>query len=284
MTACSRHPDDDVVVRYVTNDLPDVEQSGFEDHMFACDACLARVEWYQSAQLALAARSEPATPVLAFPAPGAAASAGRPVTRLLLAAAATLVVGTGAALWLRGVPDAERVPALQASRQEPASASPLAMAEARFEEMEGPPADSRSASALKLAVLAMVTPPPYLPITTRGDSGDASFATGMAAYVREDWPAASQALREVGTPAAQFYRGVAELMRGDARAAAAVLDAARISGQQPYARESQFYLAKAALHAGDLAGARTWLTAARDADAGPSREAERLLAALADVR
>ena len=56
---CTRYPDDDVVVRYVTSDLAEPERSSFEDHMFACDVCLERVERYQHAQEALATRELP---------------------------------------------------------------------------------------------------------------------------------------------------------------------------------------------------------------------------------
>jgi hypothetical protein len=130
----------------------------------------------------------------------------------------------------------------------------------------------------------MVTPPPYLTMTTRGaDSPSARFAEGMAAYTRRDWAAAARALATVDTPEARFYQGVADLMRGDAASAIQSLEAARDSGVQPYARESLFYLGKASLQQGAVAQARSAFTATRQAGASTSAEAGRLLASLSEI-
>lgn len=273
MGSCTRYPDDDLRVRYVTGDLPEPEQSAFEDHMFACDACLGRVEWYQSAQGDLATRPVPASGrAVSDPAMGLA----RPSRGWVLTAlAAIALLLLGGAFWLPRTSTRTGVQRAATTSDMPPAAR------------DGAPSQRRSATALEVAVLAMVTPPPYLPTTRRRsehpDPPAPSFKAGMDAYVRQDWPAASRALRDVQAPEAQFYRGVAELMRGDAAAAVEALEAARASGRQPYARESQFYLAKAALRTGDAAKAREWLTAAQRAEAGPPGEAARLLDALADL-
>ena len=67
---------------------------------------------------------------------------------------------------------------------------------------------------------------------------------------------ASRDLAAIDTTEARFYKGIADLMRGDGPAAVAALGVVRASGQQPYARESQFYLGKAALQRGDVAAAQ----------------------------
>jgi hypothetical protein len=105
----------------------------------------------------------------------------------------------------------------------------------------------------------------------------------MQAYVKADWALASRTLAGVATPEARFYQGIADLMRGDAPGALTALEAARETGQQPYARESVFYLGKAALQRGDVAAARTALLAARASGAGPTGEADRLIALLAEL-
>ena len=94
---------------------------------------------------------------------------------------------------------------------------------------------------------------------------------------------ASRTLREIDTPQARFYQGVADLMRGETATAVAALESVRTSARHPYARESLFYLGKAALQQGDVRKAREWFTAARDANAGPEREAARLLAELDEI-
>ncbi len=274
MTPCARYPDDDVVMRYVAGDLADSDSATFEDHLFACDACLARVERYQAAQQVLAARELPAMPTV-VPTLAVRPGLSRSRWRIVTAVAATLVLGLGgAAVWRTSTAPGPSAPIEAAQAQTPVAPKVT----------DTPAVDGPAATSLRVAVLAMVTPPPYLPMVTRGAADmPTGFVAGMDAYVRGDWPAAARALAGVESPEARFYRGIAELMRGSADAATAAFEGARASGQQPYARESLFYLGKVALQRGDLAGARTWLVAARDADAGPSGEARRLLAALDDL-
>ncbi|HTV02540.1 MAG TPA: hypothetical protein VMF13_18470 [Luteitalea sp.] len=269
---CTRYPDDDVVVRYVTGELAEPEQSAFEDHMFACDGCLARVERYQLAQGSLAGRELPAMPT-AVPSTGDRAQPGmRQVSWWALGAVAAAIVAVLAGM-------------LFVRRQAPA---PTAVAQASTPtttpEPEAISAGTRSGGALRVAVLAMVTPPPYLSITTRGDTpSDKVFTAGMNAYTRGDWAGASRGLRGITSPQGRFYLGIADLMRGDAAAAATSLEAVKASGRLPYARESLFYLGKAALQRGDVAGARELFVAARDAGAGPGGEAARLVRAIDEL-
>lgn len=267
MSACPCYPDDEVALRYVTSDLAEPERVAFEDHLFACDHCLARVERYQMAQQELSRVGLPAPPAATVGDLPRAATSPRPLAWLMLGAlaASLLIVVAGWSMW----PRPSDLDAPQgAERVEPA---PLAA-----------PAAGPSSIALRVAVLAMVTPPAYVTLTTRG-TADSRFATAMQSYVRADWPAASRGLAPLEGPEARFYKGVADLMRGDTAEAIAAFEAAGKSGQQPYARESLFYLGKAALQHGDVAAARPLLTSARDAGAGPAGEAERLLAALSEL-
>lgn len=270
MSACLRYPDDEVILRYVTGDLPDPEQGEFEDHLFGCDTCLARVERYQTAQGVLSDRPLSAGPALVPTAGTATTTPSRGIPWWTLGAlAASLVL---LAVWA-------------SSRTPRPGGAPPAVSQVAVADAPAPETAShvRNDTDLNLAVLAMVTPPPYLPITTRAAGSAASLAEAMAPYTRAEWSAASRQLAAVRSPEARFYQGIADLMRGDAASAATSLEAARASGVQPYARESRFYLGKAALQRGDLAQARVELTAARDARASTAKDAAHLLAALDDL-
>ena len=284
MSACTRYPDDEVVLRYVTSDLAEPEQTAFEDHLFACDACLARVERYQAAQLDLSSRDIPALPtVVTSSRPSSASTAtGRLPWWALAAVAATLVAAVGAARTWYAPPS---VPVDQVAIGAPARApEPTpAIGEPSRTPAAVPTTTEPNSTALRLAVLAMVTPPPYLPITTRGREAAARFDRAMEAYAKQEWTSASRGLAGLDSAEATFYKGIADLMRGDAAAAEAAFEATQASGLQPYARESRFYLGKAALVRGDLAQARVRLADAQAQTAGPRGEAARLLTALDEL-
>lgn len=276
---CTRYPDDDLVMRYVTGDLAEPDQSTFEDHLFDCDTCLARVERYQAAQQVLAARELPSMPtVVAMP------TITRPPRRSawwwLAAAAAVLVVVAAGLLQVRQRP----APVPQQAEQQSAPVPEAPVTDAPDGPATGEGSTPAAARSLQFAVLAMVTPPPYVALTTRGETPAVRFATGMEAYNRHDWAAAADALRDVDTPAARFYQGIADLMRGESADAASSLEAVRTSGVSPYARESAFYLGKAALQRSDVAAARAWFTTARQEGATTAKEAARLLTALDDLQ
>ncbi len=267
MTDCTRYRDDEVALRYVTSDLAEPERTAFEDHLFACDACLTLVERYQAAQQDLSRRQLPSPPTVVL-GPDRRPVKARPLFRWMALgalAASLLVVFGGWSLW---TPESEPRPPAVARDVKPLP----------------PPAPvvGSSASALGIAVLAMVTPPAYVTITTRGTS-DTAFADAMQAYTRSDWPAASRGLAPLASPDARFYKGIADLMLGDPTGAMTSFESVRSSGRQPYARESLFYLGKAALQRGDVTAATSLLTEAREAGAGPDGEAEDLLTALAEL-
>lgn len=269
MTDCPCYRDDEVALRYVTSDLAESERTAFEDHLFACDACLTRVERYQAAQQDLSRRQLPSPPTVVL-GPDPHPAKPRPLFRwvtLGAVAASLLVVLGGWSLW---TPESESAPRPPAVARDVKPLPPAA------------PAVGSSPSALGIAVLAMVTPPAYVTITTRG-TADSAFADAMQSYTQSDWPAASRALAPLASPDARFYKGIADLMLGDPAGAVASFESVRSSGRQPYARESLFYLGKAALQRGDVPAATSLLTEARQAGAGPDGEAEDLLTALAEL-
>jgi predicted Zn-dependent protease len=135
-----------------------------------------------------------------------------------------------------------------------------------------------------LEALAIVVPPPYVPLQTRGSSNTRaqSFAAAMTRYSAKDFAGAAEQLQPLaeGAPDAahvQFFLGISQLMSGKPAAAIESLDRAAASGTAPFADEAHFYLAKAAMQTRDLARAERELTIAVEREAGPAGEAVELL-------
>jgi TolA-binding protein len=143
---------------------------------------------------------------------------------------------------------------------------------------------------VSLDALALIAPPPYVPLPTRGaDPAAAAFAGAMTNYSKKDYRAAIDGLKPIveaqpeATHAA-FFLGVSYLAAGDAADASAVLNRVAASNVSPFADEAHFYLAKAALRARDLDRAERELSIANERQAGPAGEAAKLLQALRTYR
>jgi hypothetical protein len=140
---------------------------------------------------------------------------------------------------------------------------------------------------ISLDTLALVTPPPYMPLQTRGADGGAgaAFGAAMARYSAKEYRGAIDGLKPIveaqpeASPAA-FFLGVSYLAAGEPAAASAVLNRVAASNVAPFADEAHFYLAKAALRAHDLDRAERELSLAVERQAGPQGEAGKLLQAL----
>jgi TolA-binding protein len=147
---------------------------------------------------------------------------------------------------------------------------------------EHPPAASR------LDRWALVSPPQYVPLTTRSapDPGAADsqpFSDAMAHYSAGRYRQAADRLgalaeQSPGAAHVHFFLGISELMSNNVSRARGALQRTAESGVSPYADEAHFYLAKAAIRAGDLTTAARELQIAVQRDAGPDGDAERLLA------
>jgi TolA-binding protein len=152
------------------------------------------------------------------------------------------------------------------------------------------PAPAQTRPLISLDALALITPPPYVPLPTRGaDPSAAAFASAMTSYAKKDYRGAIEGLKPIvdaqpeATHAA-FFLGVSYLAAGDAASASAVLNRVAASNVAPFADEAHFYLAKAALRAHDLDRAERELTIANERQAGPAGEAAKLLQALHTYR
>jgi TolA-binding protein len=254
----------DIAERYVTGDLTEAERVAFEDHFFACAACLARVQDLQMLQDALSQDRREA---------GAGRFRFTAFRGGWVAAAAAVLLAV--VFWSRSPSTATN------GRQ----ASPPATS-------AGPATAAQTHIAPDtLAALAVVTPPRYLALPVRSErSADAqAFDAAMKRYSSGHYEDAARLLRPLvwqsgNLPHAAFFLGVSELMNGHLDAARAALDKAVASGAKPYGDEAHFYIAKLDLRIGDVSAARRELEAAARREAGPPGEAQRLLAALQSRR
>lgn len=135
-----------------------------------------------------------------------------------------------------------------------------------------------------LETLAIVTPPPYVPLQTRGSANTLaqSFAAAMTRYGAKDYAGAVEQLQPLAdaSPDAahvQFFLGISQVMSGKPAAAIESLDRAAATGTAPFADEAHFYLAKAAMQTRDLTRAERELRIAVEREAGPAGEAAALL-------
>jgi TolA-binding protein len=269
MTSCARYDDFELAERYVLGQLNEAEQADFEAHYFECPECFAAVQAFQAAQGEL--RKQP---------PAVAASASHKLWWIGLAAAASL---TGLLVWApwRHSQPTVAPPTPTVAQHTPSTAPPPT------------PTPSPTHPGVNLDALALVTPPPYVPLSTRGESAQnptlAAFAAAMKPYSAKDYRAAAAALEPIvkahpDANYAQFFLGISYLLSDDGDKAVAVLDRVAASGAAPFADEAHFYLAKAALRARDLDRAERELTLAKQREAGPPEEAQKLLQALRTYR
>ncbi len=264
---CERYPDPVDAERYVSGEMSESEQAAFEEHFFACDTCFERVRDLQQVQAALRAG-------------GTRRAEGKRSIKWVaaLAAAAVLLLAVGAWQWsARRTRTGESA---QGDHAATAAQTPSANDDARR-------AGTRQAA---LSTLALVTPPSFTPLTTRGNETSArrQFDAAMAKYAAGQYADAEAGLSTVVTSApdlapAHFYLGVSRLLLGHPADARAPLEAAASLGVSPWSGESHFYLAKAALALDDVATATAELRTAAAAGAGPAGEATRILAALNDL-
>lgn len=279
---CARYGGTETAERYVTGAMTEDEQAAFEEHLFECDTCLAEVRLLQDLQTRLPAA------VAAQPAPRErpALLPEQQGRGWLTGLAAAAVLALTAALWL-WMSDARR-PAPPAPMVSVPPAEPAPSGEQALLPTTPPPAGQRAAAEpardTVLDQLAMVTPPPYFPLTTRGEAGRdrADFDAAMSHYVAGRYADAVRSLAPLVERApdlvhAQFFLGVSELAIGQTGAGRSTLQRVVQTGIPPFADEAHFYLAKAALADHRMDVAIDELTKAVDLDAGPEGEAARLL-------
>jgi TolA-binding protein len=311
MMTCARYGGTETAERYVTGAMTEDEQAAFEEHFFECDTCLAEVRLLQDLQTTLPAAVGAAPATLEQPALPPERQGRGWLTGLATAAVLTLA----GALWFwmgdarrpaPATPVASAPPATSAPGAEvPATETPAPSGTASIpRELPAPPPATASPTGERAAVqprtpaasaesapdavldeLAMVTPPPYFPLPTRGEAGRdrSDFDTAMGHYVAGRYAEAVSGLAPLVERApdlvhAQFFLGVSELAIGQTSTGRSTLQRVVQTGIPPFADEAHFYLAKAALADRRLDVAIDELTKAMELDAGPEGEAARLLA------
>ena len=241
MNACTRYPDDEVVLRYVTGDLDEPEPwplrttcspatlpgpcgalpgrpAGARQPRTAADAC-RRCQRRDAGHLAARLRRGGCSSI-------AASAHSRPRGRVPGARRSRRVA------WPR------RQPALRHASSSTPRGRGVPPAEQYDPSRRGP----RDGDAAALS-----------PIITRGDR-DAALPRPWRPTPRR----LDGRLRDLArsTRRSPLLPGVADLMRGEGAARRLRPRVVRAIGRQPYARESLFYLGKAALQRGDVGKAR----------------------------
>jgi hypothetical protein len=276
---CPLRSGHDLADAYVAGTLSEAEQDAYEQHFFACSACLAHVQMLQDVKDGVRD-----APVSTAPVRAAAATIGAtPWLRLALAAGLVAAV----AWWWQGPGDPApegpvadvRTPGASspssASAPAPTSTPPLAA-----------PVEAPSRREV-LAQLALTVPPRYVPIAVRGGAAPpaGTFDEAMAHYVAGRHAEAASALRALSEatptdPGIAFFWGISALVTGRLDDAREGLTRAIAADVQPYEDEAHFYLAKVYLAEGAVDLARGELRYAVEHEAGPEGEAQRILAAL----
>jgi anti-sigma factor RsiW len=325
MTSCARYADLDFVERYVLGQMDEAEQSAYEAHFFECPDCFAAVQAMQTAQTALRespSRSETnpeetntltSGRVVEFRDPAARGKGGESVAvktagsggskRMIsgaawigLAAAASLA---GVIVWAPWRGSSSPEPTNTVAQQTPPTVTPTPTptpptTEPKIDQPSGTGAAVKPKATrppISLEALAIVMPPPYVPLQTRGTDtapGEA-FAAAMTKYSAKDYRGAIDALKPIADAdpqsiPAQFFLGISHLALNEPAAASAVLNRVATSNIAPYADEAHFYLAKAAIGARDLDRAERELSIAIDRQAGPPSEAQKLQQAIRTYR
>jgi len=246
---CTRFADDQIMERYLTNQLDDAEREAFEQHFFECDECFTQLEALQAAQKVLAA--EPVSRALQIEHPQRFRRWGWAV-----GAAAVVIIGLVAVLWWVMQPP---VPGT-------ASLSPVLAELAHIEAPYYEPVRLRGAQ----------------------DEAQQSFRTAMEFYSADDLVSAIPGLEKAAdldptAPNISFYLGSCYLLTGRTSEGVETIQHAIDLGDTPYLEEAFILVAKARLQNGDVAGAERAFEEAAGLGGDFELEARRALAKLREV-
>ncbi len=225
---CQRIGAEDIAERYLLGRLTERDRDAYELHFFTCARCFADLQTLRSVQAELERTAPAATTEIA---------GGRRGRAWMWAAAGALVLVTGGALWTvgrktapGGGPTITDLPPVRASQ---------------------PGADTRAAAVeSRVAELARVEPPVFIPLTMRSAEGArASFDNAMAAYATGRYADAATGLELVVSqqPAAanaHFFLGISYLMLDRTEDAIRELRQCLDTRDPGYAADAQFFLAK----------------------------------------
>jgi len=215
---CETVERDNIIERYLAGTLPPELRDEWEQHYFACDACMEKLETWQAIERPLRGmeREIRAEPVR---------RPSRKVVWLPIGIAAAVVA---AVLGARLAPTSKSVP---------------------------PPVATTERPRASIAELAQVTPPAYRMPVERGiqTESERQFHAAMRKYTAGDYAGAIPGLRTAieadrSNDAARFFLGACELLSGDNAAATEDLKAVA-GGSSPFAEEARWNLSQAYLKA-----------------------------------
>lgn len=249
---CKKVEDEEIIERYLTDQLSQEEVEAFEQHYLSCERCFSELQLRHAAAAEL--RNKTLRP--------AAAKSQRIGYRWRWALAATVVVIFAVVLVFylyRGAkPDFEQVV------------------------LEQPP---ESAQAVLKKLASVEQPPPYVPWTIRGAKGKQAsemFQKGMKEYGQQKYQEAVPFLEDAARqdpdhlPTA-FYLGISYLMIDQPDQCVQWLSNVVHSEPNPYAEESHWYLSKAYFKKLNLDAARRELEAVVDLNGAYASEAKKAL-------
>jgi hypothetical protein len=263
---CDRAAEEEVFESYLADRLSEEDRAGFEEHYFGCARCFDELQTLQSIR-----------DVLSHDGTQSERNTARRLREWApaLGLAATVVLATGAMLWMRSPTPAGP----------PESAQPQLQSRATSAEQPVPsksePVVSQKSS---LAELTRVQPPPYQPLKLRGlaDEATTRFLSGMEHYRKADYGAAVKDLRAAAALDSEashirFFLAISQLMVGQDAAGIEGLRVTIALGDSPYLEEAHFYLAKALLRQKNVNAAQTELKTVVTLKGMRSREAQQLL-------
>jgi tetratricopeptide (TPR) repeat protein len=244
---CDEISQSEIIEQYLLGRLDESACDAFEQHLFACERCLDRVQTFRAlrhelASTAASLRAEPLRPSGVW----AWKWAWAPALAVLVVTAGIVV-----SVFLRSGPSLER-------------GAPVGGQSARGAATSPGPASSESVSSLpSLVALARFEPPAYVPQTLRGVQSEAAaqFRDAMRHYVAKDYRRAIRGLRTASeldpeAPHASFFLGICYVLTGQVEPGIRALQQTIALGDSPYLEDAHFHLAKALLLKKDATGAR----------------------------
>jgi tetratricopeptide (TPR) repeat protein len=262
---CDRAAGEEVFEHYLADSLSEQDRAAFEEHYFGCARCFDELQTLQGIRDVLSQ--------------GGAQSERNTARRLwapALGLAATIVLATGAMLWMRSPTPPGRTESAHPQPQSGATSS------AQPVPSVPEPAVSQKPS---LVELTRIQPPPYEPLRLRGlpDEATTRFLSGMEHYRKADYGAAVTDLRAAAALDSEashirFFLAISQLMVGEEAAGIEGLRVTIALGDSPYLEDAHFNLAKALLRRKDFGAAEAQLKALIELRGSKSAEAGRLLA------
>ena len=236
---CKQIAEQDVLERYLLNQVNEQERDDFERHYFECGACFSQL------QTALAVQFQ----LNRYPAVRAMVK-GASMSRIwawIPALVTAVVLLAGGAWWYSAQRHATQPASVYPQQKQPSPVNP---------------------AAPSLDQLALVEPPPYTAIAFRGgdDRAHEQFRVAMQNYWKGNYAAAIPGLRaavkiDPEGLSFNFYLAACYLLTGQTDSAVGSFRRTIALGDPTYSEQSHFYLAKAYLKKQDVPRAQDELQA-----------------------